>query len=180
MEAYFATEATALEKHEYLDGVIRAVPAATPNHARVTSALSELLGPELRRRGVGRFLSGSLQVWIPACRSYPYPDGTVSFPPTFDSRPNAVSLNPKVVFEALSPSTEAYDRGGKFRRYQSLETLEEYVLISTMEPLVEVFARPEWGVKTYEGLDAVAVLNSVGLELPLRELYADLGWDLPA
>lgn len=82
-----------------------------------------------------------------------------------------------MIFEALSPSTEAYDRGGKFRRYRSLPTLEEYVLVSTMEPLVEVYARPDWALRSYEGLDAIARLESVDLDLPLRELYADLSWD---
>ena len=89
-------------------------------------------------------------------------------------------LNPKVIFEALSPSTEAYDRGGKFRRYRSLPTLEEYVLVSTMEPLVEVYARPDWALRSYEGLDAIARLESVDLDLPLRELYADLTWPVLA
>ena len=125
-------------------------------------------------------LDQDVQVWIPEFRAYTYPDRAIACPPEFAPKGAASLLNPKVIFEALSPSTEAYDRGGKFRRYRSLPTLEEYVLISTMEPLVEVYARPDWALRSYEGLDAVARLESVGVGLPLRELYADLSWNASA
>ena len=125
-------------------------------------------------------LDQDVQVWIPEFRTYTYPDRAIACPPEFAARGAASLLNPKVIFEALSPSTEAYDRGGKFRRYRSLPTLEEYVLISTMEPLVEVYARPDWALRSYEGLDATARLESVDLDLPLRELYADLTWPVLA
>ena len=179
VEEYLAAERTAFEKHEYLDGFVRAMPGVAENHAWITAALGDLVGPALRRKGACRLLDQDVQVWIPEYNSYTYPDRAIACPPNFASKGHASLLNPKVVFEALSPSTEAYDRGGKFRRYRSLPTLEEYVLISTMEPVVEVFARPDWALRSYEGLDAVAILASVGLELPLRELYADLNWDDP-
>ena len=176
VEEYLAAEATAFEKHEYLDGLVRAMPSASPAHVLVTAALGEILSPELRRRGVCRLLDQDVQIWIPEFRSYTYPDRAIACPPQFAPQGAAALLNPMVVFEALSPSTEAYDRGGKFRRYRTLPTLEEYVLISTVEPLVEVHSRPVWGLRSYEGIDAVARLESVDLDLPLRELYADLGW----
>ena len=61
----------------------------------------------------------------------------------FDEGPTAVLVNPKVIFEVLSPSTEAYDRGAKFRRYRSIASLEEYVLIASEEFVVEVYRAPE-------------------------------------
>ncbi len=179
LEEYFTAEATAFVRHEYLDGFVRTMPGASEEHVVVTSVLSGMIEPVLRRRGGCRFLNQDVQVWIPEFNSYTYPDGAIACPPQFASKDPASLLNPKVVFEALSPSTEAYDRGGKFRRYRSLPTLEEYVLISTMEPLVEVYSRPDWALRSYEGLDAIVRLASVDLDLPLRELYGDLGWNDP-
>lgn len=177
VEEYLAAEATALTRNEYLDGVVRAMPGVGKNHLFVTAALSELMAPELRRKGACRLLDQDVQVLIPAYNSYVYPDRAIACPPQFAPQNLAALVNPKVIFEVLSPSTEAYDRGGKFRRYRALPTMDEFVLISTMEPLVEIYAQPNWALRSYEGLDAVAVLESVGVELSLRELYADIDWD---
>lgn len=177
VEEYLAAEATALCRHEYLDGTVRAMPGVREEHALLTAALGDLIGPALRRKGACRLLDQDVQVLIPEFNSYTYPDRAIACPPKFAPQNLAALVNPKVVFEVLSPSTEAYDRGGKFRRYRALPTLEEYVLISSMEPLVEVYARPDWALRSYEGPEAVAILASVGLELPLRELYADVAWD---
>ncbi len=178
IEEYFAAEATALVKHEYLDGEVRAMPGASEGHVALTSVLAGMVEPEMRRRGVCRFLNSDVQVWIPDTNTYTYPDGAIACPPKFAAKGPASLRNPKVIFEALSPSTEAYDRGGKFRRYRSLPTLEEYVLLSVDEPLVEVFRRKDWVMTSYEGLEATARLESVDLDLPLRELYADLFGEL--
>ena len=174
LEEYFAAEATALVKHEYLNGFVRAMPGASPAHVLLTVSLTEILAPLLRRKGACRFLNQDVQVFIPEFDAYTYPDGAIAYPPKFAPKGAASLLNPKAVFEALSPSTEGYDRGAKFRRYRSVDTLEEYVLLSTEEPLIEVYARPQWGLRSFAGMDAVARLESVGLDLPLRELYADL------
>lgn len=120
------------------------------------------------------YLDQDVQVLIPEIRTYTYPDGAVACPPIFDEGPTAALLNPKVIFEVLSPSTEGYDRGTKFRNYRRIATFEEYVLIDSDEFVVEVLRAPEWGVKTYEGLDAVARVESLGIELSLRELYLRL------
>lgn len=177
VEEYLAAETGADTRNEYLDGTVRTMPGASRAHVSVVSSLGELVGSELRRRGPCRFMVLDVQIWIPKRNSIVYPDGAIACPPQYADRPTAVLLNPKVVFEALSPSTEAYDRGDKFLNYRSLETLEEYVLVSTTKPLVEVFNRSrEWGVRTYEGLDAVARFEAIDLELPLKELYADVEW----
>ena len=174
LEEYFAAESTALVRHEYFDGVVRAMPGASGGHVVLTSVLAGMVEPEMRRRGACRFLNQDVQIWIPESNAYTYPDGAIACPPKFAAKGPASLSNPKVIFEALSPSTEAYDRGGKFRRYRSLPTLEEYVLLSVEEPLVEVFRRDGWALRSYEGLGATVRLESVDLDLPLRELYADL------
>lgn len=174
-ETYYEAEQKAEVRSEFLDGIVRPMAGAAPDHIVIVAALEEAIRPLLRRKGACRLLGQDTQVPIPEHNVYTYPDGVIACPPRFASRPRGALLNPKVVFEVLSPSTEGYDRGDKFRFYRSLETLEEYVLISTKEPLVEVFPHASgWGVQTHEGLDAVARLESVGLDLSLRELYADV------
>lgn len=174
-EAYYEAEQKAQTRSEFLDGVVRPMAGASPGHIVVVASLEDVVGPPLRKVGGCRRLGQDTQIPIPEHNVFTYPDAVIACPPQFAAKPRGALLNPKVIFEVLSPSTEAYDRGDKFRYYRSLETLEEYVLISVKEPLVEVFPRASsWGVQTYEGVDAVARLESVGLDLPLRELYADV------
>lgn len=174
VEEYLLAEEVAETKSEYLDGVVRAMPGGSARHILIESQLNAMAANRLGGGGKGCvYLNGNVQIVIPSVRTYVYPDGAIACPPKFAARPRGALINPKIVFEILSPrSTEGYDRGDKFRRYRSLDTLEDYVLIDTAKPLVEVFSRPEWGPKTFEGLEAVALLPSLGIELPLSELYA--------
>jgi Uma2 family endonuclease len=184
-EAYYEAEQKAETRSEWIDGVVRPIgdpygsemAGASENHITVVANLGEFRTP-LKRMGSCRLLGNDTQIPIQAHDLYTYPDGVVACPPRFAARPRGALLNPKTIFEVLSSSTEAYDRGDKFRYYRSLDTFEEYVLVSTRGPRVEVFFRDrDWGVQTYEGLDAVARLESVGLDLPLRELYADVEFE---
>ncbi|RYG45627.1 Uma2 family endonuclease [bacterium] len=168
---YLAAERIAMEKHEFLDGEIRAMPGARKEHLRVTPQLSAFFTNEFED-GPCEYLDSDVKVWIPSKRIFTYPDGAIACLPEWsDQDATGILLNPKVIFEVLSPSTEAYDRGGKFRSYRSLTTLEDYVLIDTSMPVVEIFSGPDWVLKTFEGLDAVAHIPSVGLDLPLRRIY---------
>jgi len=86
-------------------------------------------------------------------------------------------LNPMVIFEILSHSTEARDRGEKFQHYQFIESLTEYVLITQDAIRVEQYVRQSdrtWMYNEYQNLDDVVKLESVGCELPLRELYVNV------
>ena len=116
-------------------------------------------------------------VRIRAGDAYAYPDASVvcgALQMDADE-PKRTVANPRVLFEVLSPSTEADDRGDKFLAYREIEALQEYVLVSQDVPRVERFIRDAGGVwlivKPTEGLDAVAELKSVEIELPLCELY---------
>ena len=179
-EAYYEAEQKAQTRSEFVDGVVRPMAGAAPDHILVVASVGDALGSVLRSKGSCRLLGQDTQIPIPEYNVYTYPDGVIACPPRFAKRPKGALLNPKVIFEVLSPSTEGYDREEKFRYYRSLETFEEYVLVSTREPVVEVYLRERaWGVVAYEGLDAVARLESVGLDLPLRELYADVEFGEP-
>ncbi|RYG36839.1 Uma2 family endonuclease [bacterium] len=168
---YLAAERIAVEKHEFLNGEIRVMPGARKEHLRVTPQLSAFFTNSFAD-GLREYLDSDVKVWIPDKRIFTYPDGAIACPPEWsDQDTTGILLNPKVIFEVLSPSTEAYDRGGKFRNYRSLPTLQDYVLIDTTMPVVEVFSGPNWSIATYEGLDAVAHIPSVSLDLPLRIVY---------
>ena len=88
-------------------------------------------------------------------------------------------INPKVVIEVLSESTEAYDRGDKFSAYRDLSSLEEYVLVSQTRPMIETYLRQSdgaWLISTWEGLKSIAPLRSVGIDVALAEVYAGLAF----
>lgn len=174
-EAYYEAEQKAETRSEFIDGIVRPIAGASKEHGAVTSVFGEVLGAPLRARGDCRFRDQNVQIPIPAHNVYTYPDGVIACPPQFARRPPGALLNPKVIFEVLSPLTERYDRNDKFFYYRSLETFEEYVLIATDRPRVEIFRRDaSWNVQVYEGPDAVAQLESVGLDFSLRDLYEDV------
>ena len=177
-EAYYEAEQRAETRSEFIDGVVRPMAGAAPDHILVVASLEETIRPLLRSKGSCRLLGQDTQIPLSEYNVYTYPDAVIACPPQFATRPRGALLNPKAIVEVLSPSTEDYDRGDKFRYYRSLETFEEYVLVSVEKPLVEVFRlRDGWKVQIYEGLDAVARLESVGLDLALGDLYQDVAFD---
>jgi Uma2 family endonuclease len=106
---------------------------------------------------------------------YAYPDVTIvcGRPVLADDRQD-ILLNPVVIFEVLSPSTEKYDRGIKLQRYLAIESLKDYVLVDQDKARVEHYARGSagaWTFRGYEGLDDQLKLDSVGVSLPLARIY---------
>ena len=115
-----------------------------------------------------------------------YPDASVVCgEPRFDPQDTRCTTitNPRAVFEVLSESTEAYDRGEKFGHYRDLASLEEYVLVAQDRPLVEVFTRQEaghWLFTAAQGLGAAAKLRGLGVDLPLAEVYTGIAFPADA
>jgi len=104
-----------------------------------------------------------------------YPDLTVYCgEPQLADDYRDVLLNPRVVFEVLSHSSEAYDRGLKFEAYRRIESLQEYVLVSQSKPYIEVFLRQpqgQWLLTCFDGMDSIAVLASIDSSIALSEVY---------
>ena len=182
---YLERERQSLEKHEYDNGEILAMAGGSANHSLVAM---NFLG-ELRARLKGqpcRVYESNLRVRIPRTTLYTYPDGSVicgEIKRDADDPAGETVVNPRVIVEVLSPSTELYDRVTKFSRYQQLDSLEEYVLVAQSSPHVECFWRREggtWLLTPVYGLDAVARLQSLRIELPLREIYAGVEFPPPA
>jgi Uma2 family endonuclease len=166
-------------KHEFHDGEVLAMSGGTYNHARVATNLVIALGPRLRGSPC-EVLDSNMRVATQATRRFVYPEATiVCGGPVFhpEDPKRTTIINPRVIFEVLSESTEAYDRGEKFAHYQRMESLEEYLLISQDRALVEGFLRQadgSWNLLSWRGLDAVARVRCLEIQLPLSELYSGL------
>lgn len=184
---YLEFEENTTLKHEFRDGEILPRSGSSPEHVLINTNAMCMIGNALVGKPCRAYFS-DLKITIGASADVQYPDGTVicgplEFHPADPKR--RLVTNPKLIVEVLSPSTEAYDRGEKFRRYRSLTSLEEYVLISQTAPIVETFLRQSDGrfviAATYSGLDASAKLSSLEVEVPLSEIYAGVTFpEVPA
>ena len=182
VEEYFKIDSDSQIRHEYVHGQIIDMAGGTDRHSRITvNAIGELRN---RLRGKScQPRDGNLRVRFGRKVIYGYPDALiVCGQPEFDpaAAANTTLLNPRVLVEVLSESTEAYDRGLKFERYREIESFEEYVLVAQDRPSIEVYRRQPsglWTLQPYLGIESSAGILSAGIELPLREIYA--GIDFP-
>jgi Uma2 family endonuclease len=173
-DEYLRLERESDEKHEWLDGVLYAMAGGTYEHGRLAAALIRELGIALRGMPCN-VLSSDVRVRILATRRATYPDvavvcGKPEHPP---DDPHAI-LNPTVLVEVLSDSTEKGDRGDKWAHYQHLESLREYVLVSQSEPRIEVFSRSGegWAYRAYERGTSF-MLPSLAASISVDEVYRD-------
>lgn len=172
-QEYLALERKAPEKSEYLNGRIFAMAGASVEHNTITANLVRTLGNAFLERPC-RVFSSDMRVKVAATGLYTYPNVVALCADLlFDDLQRDTLINPAVIFEVLSPSTEAYDRGEKFAHYRRLESLTDYVLLSQDKPRVERFVRQGslWVLMEISSLDDAINLTSLGCDLPLRELY---------
>jgi Uma2 family endonuclease len=174
---YLAREYIAESRSEFLAGEVRAMSGASWVHNVIVSSLHDLLGAQLRGHGC-RGVSHDLRVRVEKQDCYFYPDFVVICgPPELIGDPNDTLLNPRLIVEVLSPTTEAYDRGAKFFHYQQIPSLQQYVLVSQDRPLIEVFTRQSdglWRYQPFVGLEITATFSALEASLPLAELYRDV------
>jgi Uma2 family endonuclease len=177
---YLAVERESDTKAEYFDGTVYAMTGASINHIRVVTNLILELGSQLRDRKCD-VLSNEMKVRLQDSRKFFYPDVTVLCgEPQFHDKRRDIILNPILVIEVLSPSTEAFDRGAKFQAYQTLDSLKEYVLVAHDKSVVEQFVRREDGKWTYTvviGLESSLQLPSVECTLNLSAVYDKVEFD---
>jgi Uma2 family endonuclease len=180
-EQYLAIERAAETKSEFCDGEMYAMSGASFRHGRVTVNLISKLDAQLEGSPC-QVCDSNLRVQIAATGSYVYPDVIgICGEPLFRDDTFDTLLNPVLIIEVLSPSTEAFDRGGKFARYRRIASLKEYVLVSQDRMLVERFRRRgtagDWTLTAYDRPDEVLELESIGCAVPLSQIYARV--DLP-
>ena len=172
-EEYLSTERRAEFKSEYVDGVAYAMAGGSERHNLITANAIIALGVQLRDRPC-RVYPGDLKVRLPNSRRFFYPDFSVVCGETqFADEERDVILNPVLIVEVLSDSTEAFDRGRKFSSYQQIESLREYLLVSQGEFMVEHYLRQEagWFYTRTAGLDAALVLPALNCRLALSDIY---------
>ena len=177
LDEYRAIEETAEERHEYCNGEIIAMSGGSPAHSRIAVDTTTFLNVALRDTNFQTY-NGDLRIWIPSFNHGTYPDVMViDGEPEFNGSRTDEILNPLLIVEILSPSTEAYDRGEKFRKYRSIASFCEYLLVSQTEPYIEQYhnldrqTSDRWQWQVYDGIDRAIVLHSVNIELPMSEVY---------
>ena len=172
-DEYLRWEEQQEEKHEYIDGQVYAMAGASENHVDITTNLTVILSNHLRGKDCKLFPS-DMRLNIASKKIYYYPDLLM----TCDERDrfNKKQKNyPCLIIEVLSESTESKDRGVKFANYQTIQSLQEYVLISQWEQRVEVFRRSEkfWVLQTYT-VGELIEFQSINLQIPIDAIYEDV------
>ncbi len=180
-DAYLEWERKQPTRHEYAYGAAIAMAGATITHNKIVANVLGALGEALRSKPCS-VLASAMRVRIPGGH-YRYPDASVACDPIeHEDDELDTLLNPSVLVEVLSESTEAADRGEKFREYRSIPTLRDYLLVDQQEPLVEHYVRQESGLWTYRdaGHDDRITLVSCGVEIRVSELYLKVFPQAPA
>ena len=181
-EEYLALERRGEEKHEYLAGELVAMVGASFRHNLIQTRVLAGLYQQLRGRPC-EVTPSDLRVTVGALGIYTYPDVTVVCgEPQFEDAEQDTLLNPTVLIEILSPSTESYDRGKKFQPYRLIPTCREYLLIAQDQSLIEHYLRQpnnRWLLATFEQLGDVIALDSIGCTLALADVYDGIVFDQP-
>ena len=174
VEEYFAAEDQSEVRHEYLGGLVYAMAGETRDHNRIAGNVFKLIDRHLAGGPCQTYTAGvRVNFKLRTDDYYYYPDLIVTCDPR-DKHPQFV-LHPKLLVEVLSPSTERVDRREKLFAYQSIESLEEYVLIGQDQKEVTVFRRAnDWKAEKTSGLNASVILGSLALSLPLAAIYEGL------
>jgi Uma2 family endonuclease len=172
---YLRLERQAETRSEYFDGEIFAMAGGTRAHSLIATNLARELSSQLKTSD-GAAYNADLRVKVEATGLVTYPDvSIVCGAQRFLDEQEDTLLNPTVVIEVLSDSTEAYDRGKKFEHIRQISSCREYLLVSQKEPRIEQFIRQsngEWTLKEAGGLSAEMRLPSLDIVLRLQEVFA--------
>jgi Uma2 family endonuclease len=173
-EEYFAWEEQQLEKHELIEGKVYAMSGGSKNHSLISVRFITLFSNHLEGSGC-EVVNSDLRVNIAGTNNYTYPDVSV----TCDERDKTTTqyiTYPCLIIEVLSPSTESYDRGGKFRMYRKNPILQDYLLVSSTSIEIDLYHKKdtgEWLIINYQAGDTVE-LKSINLSFPIEQVYRNL------
>jgi Uma2 family endonuclease len=180
---YLALEENAKYRSEYHNGEIIAMTGGTINHNRIVRNFSVALGLSLQKQQNHdhEFFMGDVKVWIPDTQYFFYPDVMViaGQPQYYENRKDAI-INPLVIVEVLSESTQNYDKGTKFNYYRTLPSFQEYILINQYEHHVEQYTKIseyEWHIFYKKGSNAVLELASFPFKVSLLDIYDRVDFD---
>jgi len=172
-EEYLVLERKAAYKSEYFRGEIVAMSGANRAHNLITLDIATEINNQIREQDCEVY-SSDMRVWINQLEAYFYPDVVVACnEPKFEDDFMDSIINPVIIIEVLSPSTEEYDRGEKFEYYKQLSTLKEYILVAQDKISVEHYAiqGTEWELTTIEDLTDILSLSTIRCKLTLKDIY---------
>ena len=172
---YFELERQAEFKSEFFDGEVFAMSGGTPLHSLIATNLAAEFRNQLKGKHCVPYNS-DLRLKVEATGLLTYPDlSVVCGPLQFAAGTDDTVVNPTVIVEVLSDSTEAYDRGKKFENYRQMPSLREYLLVGQKGPRIEQFVRQEseqWLLREAAGLEATLALPSLEIKISLAEVFA--------
>ncbi len=170
---YLENERRSDVKSEYIAGSVLAMAGASRRNNQITFNIAAELGSQLKNRPCAAYVN-DMRVKVSETGMYAYPDLSATCEPLeFEDTHSDTLLNPSLIIEVLSDSTEAYDRGEKFAHYRKLDSLKEYVLVAQDKMRFEHYARQgeKWLLTEFSRKDDLVRLESIGCELPLKEIY---------
>jgi|SRR5579871_1930201 len=180
-EEYYRLEERASYKSDYYDGEIFAMSGGTANHSLIGANVIRELSSRLEG-GPCKTFNSELRLKIESTGLCTYPDASVycdQLKIANDDPSKTTYLNPTVVIEVLSKSTEGYDRGFKSANYRSIPSLTAYLLVSQSSAHVEIYERHGelWELREFKGLDAVLRIPPLQIEFPLARFYVNVSFD---
>ena len=177
-EEYLEFEHHSDIKHEYIDGEVYAMAGTGGVHNIISGNLYMSLRNSLQGSACRTYFA-DMKVKLGQGQKFFYPDLVITCDQRDEPTLSYVTF-PTVIIEVLSESTEKFDRGKKFQYYRTIPSLQEYILVSSQEYLIECFRRTKndlWTLQTYEGLGAIIRIESLAVDAPLSEIYATLSFD---
>ncbi|CCI18215.1 conserved hypothetical protein [Microcystis aeruginosa PCC 9807] len=180
-EEYLALEETSEDKNEYRQGEIIPMVGATTNHNQIAGNFYRRFPLNINNQDYYTYME-TVRLWLSDYSIYTYPDVMViKGQPLYQGNSQSNVINPLIIVEVLSNSTQAYDRGYKFKFYRSLPTFQEYILIEQSSYSVERYYKQkddQWLVDFLTGENAVLQLVSVDWQISLQDLYQRVNFDL--
>jgi Uma2 family endonuclease len=180
VEEYLAFEETSSIKHEYFAGHIIALAGGNEAHSIISSNINALLHTQLRQRPCTVYTS-DMKVRAEQPRKYMYPDiSIVCGQPRYEDSKRRVLLNPTVVIEVLSASTERFDRGVKFQWYRSMASIQEYILVSQDTKYIDQYHRQSdnlWSLSSVSGETDALHLSSINCTLTIEDIYEKVNFN---
>lgn len=184
IEEYIELDKNSEERYEYFDGEVFAMAGGSPEHGIIGGNVFAHLFLKLRGSQC-QALNSEIRLKVPAAPPYRYPDvSVICGEPVFEEQLGVKLLvNPLVLIEVLSPSTEGYDLGKKFTEYKSIASFQEYLAISQTIPHVIRYFRQAngfWVRHDIEGIESEVLLESLNVSLSLSEIYERMNFSIPS
>lgn len=180
-EEYLALEETSEDKNEYRQGEIIPMVGATTNHNQIAGNFYRRFPLTINNQDYYTYME-TVRLWLSYYSIYTYPDVMViKGQPLYQGNSQSNVINPLIIVEVLSNSTQSYDRGDKFKFYRSLPTFQEYILIEQSSYSVERYSKQkddQWLIDFVTGENAVLQLVSVDWQISLQDLYQRVNFDL--